>query len=156
MAPSPTCYRHLKYVLKHRIILFFPWDFCKASVILSFLSGVVSTTRIPVFSKFSMLQVIVSISQFLLCISTHMHIYIYMRYSVSDRLMCVTEGTESCFNSLKIFFHFIRTESYMRAWRTLEITGNKTKQIYSLLILTIVLHHVVLQQISHHAERLWK
>lgn len=42
----------------------------------------------------------------------------------------------------------------MRAWRTLEMTGNKRKQSYPLLFLTIVLHHVILQQISHHTERL--
>jgi len=33
------------------------------------------------------------------------------------------------------------------------MTGSKRKQRYSLLFLAIVLHHVVLQQISHHIRR---
>lgn len=65
-----------------------------ASVTFSFLSGVVPTTLIPVFSKFSVLQVIVPIYQFLLCIITRMHIYIY-KYSVSNGLMCVTQGQKA-------------------------------------------------------------
>lgn len=54
----------------------------------------------------------------------------------------------------KIFFcKMWGTQSYVRAWRTLVVTGNKRKQKYSLLFLTIVLHHVILQQISHHIKK---
>lgn len=126
MASSPTCYRDSTYLFKGGVFFF-------SEIFVSFLSGVVPTALIPEFSKFSV----------------HVYIYIYDIMWANRLTYKFYWRTESCFN-----FHFRRRKSYMRAWRTPDMTGNIRKQSYSLLFLSIVLHHVVLQQISHHTERL--